>query len=656
MKQFFRRLPVKIVCFILCIISLSTAILSITGAVVLSETGFYNFTAESMLSNELYKIFDQESGTLMHAAINYVNGYTVSALENNSDYSVKATNLRFQVYDPDGNIIYRNTKEPLEQNNSQWEYYQYFQITFDDTGNIRYLDYLGQKPPFTEEPVYSLYAYLDPEMNAEDNFLFYYELIDLGYSLRYVVYPLAIVSLLLTVFCFVSLMCTAGKRVGSEEISPGLLHMVPSDLILVLGILAVALGIGIFFELFYGYDSTFAILAGSLLSLLLANIFLGLCIFIATRLKNGTLFSNTLIMKCCRLLRKSGAWLWKKIKTALHIIKELFFHIPLIWRTLLIFCGISFLEFLIIIVNLWSPEYYMGFLIIEKLILCTVILYIALTMRKLEQGGKALAAGDLSYQVDTKSMFRDFKQHGENLNSIAAGMAVAVEERLQSERMKTELITNVSHDIKTPLTSIINYAGLIEEEKCDCEHHQEYSSVLIRKSVRLKQLLDDLVEVSKAATGNLEILLAPCEAGVLLTQVAGEFEQRCEAAGLQLVTRQPGENLQIMADSRRIWRVFENLMSNACKYSLPGSRVYLTLERLGNDAVFTFRNTSATALDITPEALMERFVRGDSSRSTEGNGLGLSIAGSLTELQNGKMEISIDGDLFKVCVKFPTLA
>lgn len=486
-------------------------------------------------------------------------------------------------------------------------------------------------------------------------FAFYQEMIDFGYSMRYAVYPIGIVSLILAVCCFVMLICTAGRREGSSEVHPGFLNKVPLDLLLCLSIIAGAFVIGGCFEIFYDYDIAVIILAVVAVYLILADMFNWLCMNIAVRVKEGTLFSNTIIWKCCRLFGKVVKWGRKKCLSLAKKLKEVFFNIPLIWRTVLIFFGISLLELVVMIVNFWEMDNYLIFWFFEKILLGPGILYGALTMRKLERGGKALAAGDLSYQVDTKSMAWDFKKHGENLNSIAAGMAVAVEERLQSERMKTELITNVSHDIKTPLTSIINYAGLIEEEVCNCEHHKEYSAVLIRKSAHLKHLLDDLVEVSKAATGNLEVILAPCEAGVLLTQAVGEFEQRCEAAGLQLVTRQPEEKLQIMADSRRIWRVFENLMTNACKYSLAGSRVYLTLERLEENAVFTFRNTSATPLDITPEELMERFVRGDSSRTTEGNGLGLSIAGSLTELQNGKMEITIDGDLFKVSLKFPLI-
>ena len=250
-------------------------------------------------------------------------------------------------------------------------------------------------------------------------------------------------------------------------------------------------------------------------------------------------------------------------------------------------------------------------------------------------------------------MVADLRSHGENLNSIAVGMNRAVDERMRSERFKTELITNVSHDIKTPLTSIINYADLIAREPTDNEKIHEYCEVLTRQSERLKKLIEDLVEASKASTGNVEAQLAPCQISVLLTQAAGEYEKRLAAAELTLVTQQMDENVRIMADGRLLWRVLDNIMNNACKYAQPGTRVYLTLAREGGEAVISLKNISREALGIPAEELLERFVRGDSSRTTEGSGLGLSIAQSLTELQGGRLELSIDGDLFTVTLRFP---
>ena len=220
---------------------------------------------------------------------------------------------------------------------------------------------------------------------------------------------------------------------------------------------------------------------------------------------------------------------------------------------------------------------------------------------------------------------------------------------------KTELITNVSHDIKTPLTSIINYSDLICREECENENIKEYASVLHNQSERMKRLLDDLVEASKASSGNIDIMLAECDARVMISQVSGEYYQRLADVGLDLVCTAPEDEIRIMADGRRLWRVFDNLMNNARKYALQGTRVYVSLEAEGERAVFRFKNISREALSVNADELSERFVRGDESRNTEGNGLGLSIAKSLAELQGGEFDITVDGDLFKVTVSFPII-
>ena len=276
-------------------------------------------------------------------------------------------------------------------------------------------------------------------------------------------------------------------------------------------------------------------------------------------------------------------------------------------------------------------------------------------LRKLKNAGDKIAQGDISYRVGTKGLWGDFKKHAVNLNAVSDSVTIAVEDRLKSERMKTELITNVSHDIKTPLTSIINYAQLMGTTDPSDPKMSEYSEVVVRQSEKLKRLIEDLVEASKASTGNLEIVPAPLDCCTFITQTAGEFKEKLDSCGLSLVTNAPDGKVMIMGDGRRMMRIYDNLMNNICKYSMPGTRVYLTLEVINGNAVTTFKNTSNTELNISPDELVERFVRGDSSRNTEGNGLGLSIAQSMTELQGGSFKIDIDGDLFKVSLSFPVL-
>jgi len=231
-------------------------------------------------------------------------------------------------------------------------------------------------------------------------------------------------------------------------------------------------------------------------------------------------------------------------------------------------------------------------------------------------------------------------------------MEKAVEEKIKSERFKTELITNVSHDIKTPLTSIVSFVALMKKEPIENKTLQEYLDVLDRQSARLMKLTEDLVESSKAASGVLSVELARCDAGVLFSQAAGEYQIQLEEKGLTPCLSIPEEPCFIMADGKRLWRVMDNLIQNILKYALPGTRVYFSLERRGEKVDLVFRNISANPLPVSGEHLMERFVRGDLSRNTEGSGLGLSIAQSLVELQKGVLSLTVDGDLFKAVITF----
>ncbi|MBQ7398429.1 MAG: sensor histidine kinase, partial [Clostridia bacterium] len=277
----------------------------------------------------------------------------------------------------------------------------------------------------------------------------------------------------------------------------------------------------------------------------------------------------------------------------------------------------------------------------------------ALIMRRLQAGGQALAKGDLQYKIDESHMPSDFKEHARDLNSISEGMSRAVEERMKSEHFRTELISNVSHDIKTPLTTIISYINLLQQEKFESEAAGKYLATLDRQSTRLKKLMEDLLEISKASTGNMSIVPAPCELEVLLSQALGEYEERMAKADLIPVLHIASPSPVILADGQLLWRVFDNLLSNAVKYAMPGTRVYLDLTQEEGYATLLFRNISKEELNVPAADLLERFVRGDRSRHSEGSGLGLSIAQSLTELMGGELSLDIDGDLFKVSLRFP---
>lgn len=315
----------------------------------------------------------------------------------------------------------------------------------------------------------------------------------------------------------------------------------------------------------------------------------------------------------------------------------------------------------VVFVYLFSNVFYwledrLLFMTVFSALVLAGLFWILRQVVRLQEGIKRLAEGDLTYKMDTKHLHGPFRMYAHDLNRISAGMTVEVERRMKSEHLKTELLTNVSHDIKTPLTSIINYVDLLKNQDIASEDAKSYVEVLDRQSHRLKKLLEDLIEASKAATGNITAELAPTDAAELLRQAEGEYNERLREQKLIPVLRIDAETCSILADGRLLWRVFDNLLGNIVKYAMPGTRVYLELSHRSDRCVITIRNISKDELGIEAEELMERFVRGDAARATEGSGLGLSIARSLTECMKGGFDLVLDGDLFKVILDFPLVS
>lgn len=288
-----------------------------------------------------------------------------------------------------------------------------------------------------------------------------------------------------------------------------------------------------------------------------------------------------------------------------------------------------------------------------KIVELLTLLAVALNLRTLEKNGQRLAEGDLTTPVDTHRLFGAFRRYGQAMNRLQSGMENAVQEQMRAERMKTELITNVSHDIKTPLTSIVNYVDLLKKEDIPSPIAREYIAVLDRQSKRLKKLTEDLVEASKASSGALPVDLQPTDVNVLFSQIVGEYQDRLADCHLTLVAQPPEGQPVVAADSKLLSRVMDNLVSNICKYAMPETRVYVSGTVADGQMTLSFKNVSRAELNISPDELMERFVRGDASRHTEGSGLGLSIAQSLVQLMGGTFRLSIDADLFRADVTLP---
>ncbi|MDO4273715.1 MAG: HAMP domain-containing sensor histidine kinase [Eubacteriales bacterium] len=271
---------------------------------------------------------------------------------------------------------------------------------------------------------------------------------------------------------------------------------------------------------------------------------------------------------------------------------------------------------------------------------------------KIMEGLKRISGGELQYKIPLERLRGQQRIMAEYINNIGAGLDAAVENSLKNERMKTELITNVSHDIKTPLTSIINYVGLLKRENFTDPKICGYLDVLEEKALRLKVLTEDVVEASKASTGNISLEMSELDFVEMLHQVIGEFEEKFGEKNLTMMVHFTDEPSTIYADGQRMWRVLENIFNNVVKYAMEGTRVYAEVKKGGNKVIFSLKNISAQPLNISADELTERFIRGDVARNTEGSGLGLSIAKSLTELQGGEFNVYLDGDLFKVIITF----
>ncbi len=348
---------------------------------------------------------------------------------------------------------------------------------------------------------------------------------------------------------------------------------------------------------------------------------------------------------------KTRKLFWEKLKEWRDDVRD---HFSLLAKSIVILAVLTLLELWVIgVTDGCDVGVEIFFFLIYKAAEVFFVLTVVLQLRKLQKMAEQLAKGDLNSRMDTTGLLWEFKKHGDYLNQISDGMIKAVDERIKSEHFKTELITNVSHDIKTPLTSIINYVDLMKKETIAEERVLEYLEVLDRQSARMKKLVEDLIEASKVSTGNVAVNLETCDISILLTQMTGEYGERFEQAQLELLVSQPEQPLYILADNQHLWRIFDNLMNNIYKYAQPGSRVYIDVARQDRKVQIVFRNMSKYALNISSDELLERFVRGDSSRNAEGSGLGLSIAQSLSELMGGGLELYIDGDLFKVVVCFP---
>jgi signal transduction histidine kinase len=491
----------------------------------------------------------------------------------------------------------------------------------------------------TDGSNYTINAFVKDPLTAQDNYSSAYKNFETLYTMRYTIAILTAISAILSVFLFAYLLVSSGRKKNGEGITLSGFNRIPFDLCIagVLGILFILSEIFRSQTLGEVEFTRMAWFAG--LALISVSFLLAITLSFAARVKAGKWWENTIIYRILSAVKKS--------------LSGVFTHLPLLWKTILLFGGYLLVNGILVLVMTSSRSSVAIFLgLLFNVSILAILCKIMLQMNRLKTAGEKIAAGDFASKMDTTGLLWDLKTHGENLNNISGGMIKAVEEKMRSERFKTELITNVSHDLKTPITSIVNYIDLLKKEKLPNEKATQYIEVLDRQSARLKKLTEDLVEASKASTGNIPITPVKTNVVELLNQSIAEYTERFESNKLEAILHSPPREAFILADGKLMWRVFDNLLNNICKYSQQGTRVYLDIDATPDQITVTLKNISQYALNITTDELLERFVRADSSRSTDGSGLGLSIAKSLIELQKGTFSLSVDGDLFKVMIEF----
>lgn len=619
MKQLYGKLWVKCTAIVLLIVFAVLLAASAFGIAYLINYGAYADGGEQVRQIAENNLLQQTRGDGWAALHAWVEDDTVSRNLLRDRYDPLTSNIYFKLTDKaTGEILFSTgalNKDDYSGKASAY-YQQDMTFTLNDGSEVT--------------AVYQ--AYLKSPLAPHDSALYIMTWVERLISARYLLIVLTILLLAVCLFLFIFLLCAMGHKEGVDGIYQCWLNKIPLDLFLALLVLLFFAWATFLSDIWY-IDFWYYIL----LAFGAAALALTLVLSVAGRAKAPGFFRNTVIYKLFLLIFRTLG------------------RIPMVWGTMLIWVCWCFVDLYFTFSNSYYYDSLLpAFWVISRAVLTIVILYLASSLRLLQKEGQAIADGQTDYKgKPIPRWLPALKKHEENLQSIQLGIQKAVDEQTRAERMKTELITNVSHDIKTPLTSIVNYVDLLEKEDIQPEKAKEYVDVLNRQAARLKKLTEDLVEASKASSGSLPVHLAPTDVNVLLSQLAGDYLEKLEAAQLEPIFRPAPSQPVIQADGQLLSRVLGNLFSNICKYAMPGTRVYFESAADENTVSLTFKNISKYELNIPAEELMARFVRGDRSRHTEGSGLGLSIAQSLTELQGGTFRLEIDGDLFKAVVTFP---
>ena len=676
-------IPVKFIAILLTAIAMVVAFAGALGIVQVAELGLYTDGLDSWMQNRLeWQAYGLAEDLTDRYAVRSLTNCPDDVLEELGywyvfEESIHWTGLDEESYDftitaPSGDTLAAATGLPADETTGFFYQtvcsIQYPVLVTDETvieeiygqeylyQQTKYLSAYDDKPVtirYYESPEYTVVINLDPDaaLGRAGTSL---ELVEMIYENRYNL--MIVLAVALTVFAMglVYLCCAAGRSRAGAEVSPTGLNRMALDLYLAAGGAAgyvlVVLAAQMINYWIFGVEElnpgTLALVGIVLLGI--ALIFVGFVFALSAQLKMKNLFwwKHSIIGWLCGKI-------WIGIRLTARGIMKFAGMLPVIWRYLLIGAAMGILPLFFFYLAAVGESYWVFFLFMACICDVIIICYGGYAYGVLLRGAGKMAKGDLDSKIDKRFLVGSYARCADHLNALADVAVVAAKNQMKSDRMKTELITNVSHDIKTPLTSIINYVDLLQKAET-AEQSVQYLEVLGRQSQRLKKLIDDLMEMSKATTGNMSVDITRVDPVEAVNQALGEFSDKLNTQNLTVIFRQPEVQLAMRADGRLTWRVLSNLLSNIVKYALPGTRVYVDVLQLESKVLISLKNISREELNVTADELTDRFVRGDASRNTEGSGLGLNIAKSLMELQKGQLQLLVDGDLFKVTLVFPT--
>ncbi len=563
-------------------------------------------------------------------------------------FSTSRTNFMFYVTDNSNVVYYTNSDSGVSGVAAE-----FVQAEYRGSSSCFIYDEEGETIPLRIN-------YYIPEIDSDsvrDKYSSAFQWIEIADTLKYVLFFALGIAAIVIIIMLSQITINAGlKENETGEVEPGFIDRIPFDICL-LFLLVVFAASWIIMGLTMAGDVDM-VLNNVIIMILFVAVILVLMTFLTTlsvRVKIGKLYKNTVIYRIIRSFKRKTP---RKIRR--RIFKELsFFKKICIGVTLYIIAEAAILftmTYLGIIGEVFEPMSVFGmFLVIwalSRLIMIPIITMVAINLNYIREEGQRLAEGVLGDEIATKLTIASFRAHGKNLDQIKKEINKAMEQEIKSERLKTELITNVSHDIKTPLTSIVSYVDLLGRAETTEEERAKYLDILDRHTKNLNNLLDELIEASKISSGNIEIELSRISLNIIIGQTVEEFADKFEKFYLLPRIMIPEEDVYIMGDGRWIWRILANLLNNACKYSAPETDVEIRLETDNGKAILSISNSVKEEINIDAQELTERFVRGDSSRHTEGSGLGLSITKILAELQDAQLEVEVEEGRFTAKLVF----